>query len=386
MRPFAELDLRGPAGEPVDLRRTLLSHGVAALPPATLDEAACELTVALPAAGGARTVKISGDPGASAGPPPGGPARGAAVLADGGPPPDAAAATALAATARHLLCLDDDLSGFYAQAAADPDLAWACAGAGRMMRSPTVFEDVVKTVCTTNCAWSATERMVGALVEHLGAAAPGAPPAGPTGRAFPTAQRMAAAEESFYRDVVRAGYRGPRLRTLARAVADGELDLEALITAPPAELPDDEVERRLLELPGVGPYAAAHVMMLVGRHSRLVLDSWTRPRYARLAGNPRGSSSPMPRSTGGSAPTALTPASPSGCSSHGTGGTRGAPRGRPSDPPVRRPHGSCGMPQSFSMTSRVACAMRSPPARDRWIPSGARMSTGSPFSSGRYSV
>jgi len=28
-------------------------------------------------------------------------------------------------------------------------------------------------VCTTNCAWSATERMVGALVAHLGEAAPG---------------------------------------------------------------------------------------------------------------------------------------------------------------------------------------------------------------------
>ena len=41
---------------------------------------------------------------------------------------------------------------------------------------------------------------------------------------------------------------------------------------------------RLLALPGVGPYAAAHVMMLLGRYSRLVLDSWTRPTYARLAG------------------------------------------------------------------------------------------------------
>jgi 3-methyladenine DNA glycosylase/8-oxoguanine DNA glycosylase len=41
---------------------------------------------------------------------------------------------------------------------------------------------------------------------------------------------------------------------------------------------------RLLALPGVGPYAAAHVMMLLGRHSRLILDSWTRPTYAALNG------------------------------------------------------------------------------------------------------
>jgi 3-methyladenine DNA glycosylase/8-oxoguanine DNA glycosylase len=288
MRPFAELELRGPAGAPVDLRRTLMSHGVASLPPATLDEAACELTVTLTAAGGPRTVRITG------GPPPrgaarrgrGGPAVALLALADAGPPPDAAEAAALTATARRLLCRDDDLSAFYARAAADPDLAWACTGAGRMMRSPTVFEDVVKTVCTTNCAWSATKRMVGALVEHLGEPAPGAPPGSSAGRAFPTAERMAEAEEGFYRDVARAGYRGPRLRALA--VAAGELDLEALLVTPPTELPDDETERRLLELPGVGPYAAAHVMMLVGRHSRLILDSWTRPKYARLMGRPPG--------------------------------------------------------------------------------------------------
>jgi 3-methyladenine DNA glycosylase/8-oxoguanine DNA glycosylase len=40
----------------------------------------------------------------------------------------------------------------------------------------------------------------------------------------------------------------------------------------------------LLALPGVGPYAAAHIMMMIGRYSFLILDSWTRPKYARLVG------------------------------------------------------------------------------------------------------
>ena len=145
-----------------------------------------------------------------------------------------------------------------------------------MLRSPTVFEDVVKTVCTTNCAWSGTVRMVTALVEHLGE-----PSAGNKGRAFPTPEAMAEADDGFYRDVVRAGYRGAYLRALAQAVAAGTVDVEPLVD--PA-LPDDEAFARLLALPGVGPYAAAHVMMLVGRHSRLILDSWTRPKYARLTG------------------------------------------------------------------------------------------------------
>ena len=93
---------------------------------------------------------------------------------------------------------------------------------------------------------------------------------------------MAEAGEDFYRDVARAGYRGPYLRTLAHDVASGALDLEELNDP---ELPVEEVEARLLALPGVGPYAAAHVMLTsLGRYSRLVLDSWTRPTYAKLAG------------------------------------------------------------------------------------------------------
>ena len=41
-----------------------------------------------------------------------------------------------------------------------------------MIRSPSVFEEVVKTICTTNCTWSATVRMVSSLVQNLGEPAP----------------------------------------------------------------------------------------------------------------------------------------------------------------------------------------------------------------------
>jgi N-glycosylase/DNA lyase len=179
-----------------------------------------------------------------------------------------------------MLRLDEDLSAFYARAAEDPELAWAAAGAGRWLRSPTVFEDLVKTICTTNCTWSATERMVGALVGELGTPAVSAPDR----RSFPSPAAMAEAGDDFYSGVAKAGYRGAYLRTIAREVAEGRLDLEAL--ADPA-LPDAEVVERLLALPGVGPYACAHMMMLLGRYRQLILDSWTRPTYRRLAGRPR---------------------------------------------------------------------------------------------------
>jgi 3-methyladenine DNA glycosylase/8-oxoguanine DNA glycosylase len=98
---------------------------------------------------------------------------------------------------------------------------------------------------------------------------------------------MATADDAFYRDVVRAGYRGAYLRALAGSVARGELDLERLGAATAGELPDDDLEAILLAVPGVGPYAAAHIMMTLGRYHRPILDSWTRPTYARMAGRSR---------------------------------------------------------------------------------------------------
>jgi 3-methyladenine DNA glycosylase/8-oxoguanine DNA glycosylase len=268
----AELPLVGAGGEPVDLRRTIASHGVADLPPNRTDEDALtiETTLRLPR-GRPRTVLV--EPG------PGGKARVTAA----GPAPSGQTAAAVLAQVAHMLRLDEDLSEFYELVREDPHLSWAGRGAGRLIRSATVFEDVVKTICTTNCAWSATVRMVSALVEHLGDPAAGARD-GPWGRAFPSPEVMAEADDSFYKDVMRAGYRGPYLRSLAASLAEGELDLEELSRASRDELPDDEVAARLLGLPGVGPYAAAHVMMLVGRYSPLILDSWTRPKYAQVNG------------------------------------------------------------------------------------------------------
>lgn len=268
-----EFALRGPGGEPIDLWRTFISHGIASLPPMALDEGARTLEITLPLqSGAARTVKIT-EPR---------PGHGLATMS--GRAPGVAARQQIVAQVRHVLRLDHDLSQFYDLAASDRDLAWVGSGAGRMIQSPTVFEEVVKTICTTNCSWAATTRMVSALIENLGERAPGGPADGPGGRAFPTPEAMASMTESFYRDVVRAGYRSAYLQQLARDVAAGAVDLEALGRASRDELSDDELGARLLALPGVGPYAAAHTMMLMGRYSRLILDSWTRPKYARLVG------------------------------------------------------------------------------------------------------
>ena len=258
MPAAVELPLVGAGGEPVDFARTIVSHGVAELPPNRVDLARRMLETTLPVPRGARTVRITA---------PGEKLRIETVAGSLVPQ--------LSDTVKHMFRLDQDLSGFY-ERVRDDDLAWCAVGAGRMLRAPTVFEDVVKTICTTNTAWSGTRKMTAALVDNLGVQAAGG------GRTFPTPEAMGEPGDDFYRDVVRAGYRGPYLRTLAADVAGGRIDLEELNDR---DLPDDEVAQRLLALPGVGPYAAAHVMLTsLGRYTPLVLDSWTRPTYQKLCG------------------------------------------------------------------------------------------------------
>jgi 3-methyladenine DNA glycosylase/8-oxoguanine DNA glycosylase len=58
---------------------------------------------------------------------------------------------------------------------------------------------------------------------------------------------------------------------LARRVDSGALDLEALKTA---DLPTDELRKRLRAIKGVGPYAVANLLMLLGHYDTIPIDSW----------------------------------------------------------------------------------------------------------------
>lgn len=271
MASTVSIPLRGAGGEPVHYWRTVISHGVTDLAPMRIDAATQTFQVTLATPDGPRIVSVaSPDPATAV----------VTLLPDATP----AVAEAVERGIRRFFALNTNLAPFYDLAAADPDLAWVSIGAGRMGRCASAFEEVIKTICTTNCSWGATVRMASNLVTHLGEAAPEAPAEAAFGRLFPTAATMATADEAFYKEVIRAGYRGSYMRSIAAMVASGELDLDALCDADPADLPDDELRQRLIALPGIGPYAAAHMMMLIGRSSRLVFDSWTRPKYARIVG------------------------------------------------------------------------------------------------------
>lgn len=183
---------------------------------------------------------------------------------------------------RHMFRLDDDMNTFYESVGSEPEFAWiASEGAGRLLRSPTVFEDLVKMMCTTNCSWALTEKMVNGLVNELGSESD-------DGRkSFPTAEVMAQKSEKFYRDRVRAGYRAPYLKELAQRAASGELKTESWLQM---DLPHDQFMKELKCVKGVGNYAAENLLKLLGRYDGLALDSWTRAQFATLRNNGRAAS------------------------------------------------------------------------------------------------
>ncbi len=189
------------------------------------------------------------------------------------------AVAAITRDVRHMLRLDDDLTKFYVAMSADSDFDWIPrAGAGRLLRSPTVFEDLVKTICTTNCSWALTRKMVQGLVNNLGRET------ADNRRTFPTPEAMAEAPASFYRDVVRAGYRAPYFKELAERVASGELAVEGWLKS---DLPTIELKREMKRVKGIGDYAAENLLKLVGRYDVLALDSWVRATFARTHGGGR---------------------------------------------------------------------------------------------------
>jgi 3-methyladenine DNA glycosylase/8-oxoguanine DNA glycosylase len=174
-----------------------------------------------------------------------------------------------------MLRLDESMQDFYQSlntAGSIGDLNWIPkTRAGRLLRSPSLFEDIVKMICTTNCSWSATERMVQNLVQKLGTRFD------EEQACFPTPEELAAASEDFLVREVRTGYRSAYLIELATLVASGKLNLNGCLCGESTDLYE-----RLLEIKGVGPYAAGNILRLLGHYDFLALDSWCRQRFAQL--------------------------------------------------------------------------------------------------------
>lgn len=186
------------------------------------------------------------------------PLPGAPVRVRVEPAPGPADREALKGQLSRMFRLDEDPAVFARWAALHPQAA--AVGFGRIFRSPSVFEDIVKTMTGCNVTWPSTMRMNRLLCDHVGQGA------------FPTPEQLAAVRVDVLKRRCKVGYRAGRIVRLAREVASGRLDLAGL--EDPA-LSTDDLVAALRRIHGIGPYAAANLCQLLGRYDRLPIDTET---------------------------------------------------------------------------------------------------------------
>ena len=180
---------------------------------------------------------------------------------------------------RSMFRMNESLDEFYSLCNSEKHLRWIPSiGGGRMLRSATVFEDIVKMICTTNCSWSLTKILVTNLTTKLGEkAADGV-------FTFPTPEAIASKSDKWIRKNISAGYRSPFLLELSERVSSGTLSVESLRTD---SLKTEELYTFLRSIKGVGHYAAGNLLKLLGHYDYLGIDSWIRSRFSEIHKNGR---------------------------------------------------------------------------------------------------
>lgn len=154
--------------------------------------------------------------------------------------------------------LDLDLAEFVKLTRSSPEHAWVeQTGFGRLLCGTTVWEDAVKIICTTNTMWRQTVRMVELLVAKCG-----------RGGAFPSQEDIRRFTAEELKEDCRLGYRATSIRKLADV-----------------DIPEKADFRTYLQLPGIGPYGAAHLLAMNGQHDFIAVDTefrrFVRERYHR---------------------------------------------------------------------------------------------------------
>jgi 3-methyladenine DNA glycosylase/8-oxoguanine DNA glycosylase len=179
---------------------------------------------------------------------------------------------------RRILQLDLPIDSFHAYCASLPKLAHVPgARQGRVLTSPTLWEDVCKVIATTNTTWTQTKGMASRLCEHFGS--PWSED--PTLHAFPSPEQIAGVPFEGFAEKAKLGYRAGAVHGLAENIMEGKIDLESF--RDPA-IPSADLWKKLLALRGVGPYAAACLMIYLGRFDKVNVDSWARMMVGKELG------------------------------------------------------------------------------------------------------
>jgi len=137
-------------------------------------------------------------------------------------------------------------------------------GAGRLLHSPTLWEDAVKTLFTTNCTWSLTQKMCDAACsERFSWAAPsGTFP-------FPSPHTFAKYTTVQIKKMIPVGYRSEYLIPLANRFTQDPIlsDIET------NGYNYQEADKLVRSLKGFGDYGVAHLLILSGYFNEIPIDT-----------------------------------------------------------------------------------------------------------------
>ena len=159
---------------------------------------------------------------------------------------------------KRMFQLSVDLGDFHEKAKRSPAHEWAAKERfGRLLCGSTLFEDAVKIILTTNTMWRQTVRMAELIVAKCG-----------RGGAFPEPDDIRRFTAEELQEDCRLGYRAKSIRALADV---------AIETCTAGTL---ECFKAYQKLPGIGPYAAAHLLAMDGRHDFIAVDTEFR-RFVR---------------------------------------------------------------------------------------------------------
>jgi len=171
-----------------------------------------------------------------------------------GETPSEAGVAEVRCTIEQMLGLHVDLAGFYELAASDQRLAGLAQRflGVRPARFASVFEALVNAVACQQLSLTVGIHLLDRLAAVYGpeVALRGATPG------FPIPERLAAAEPSHLRPLGFSLAKAQTIIGLARGVASGTLDLDAL-----AQTDDEDVTAALVALPGIGRWSAEYVLL-----------------------------------------------------------------------------------------------------------------------------
>jgi 3-methyladenine DNA glycosylase/8-oxoguanine DNA glycosylase len=138
-------------------------------------------------------------------------------------------------------------------------------GAGRLLRSPTLWEDAAKTLFTTNCSWSLTKKICESICssQFVKASYNGIFP-------FPPPSIFKDFDEKTLKNKIPIGYRAKYFILLSQRFPKNIFEINWL------EEKRSDYNNTLLELSkfqGFGPYATNHMLILLGFYDNIPIDT-----------------------------------------------------------------------------------------------------------------